>query len=122
MNHFLNEKLPLLVIDDDQDIRELLREILESEGYRVTTAENGLEGLKKMNGFRGIVLLDFMMPIMNGEEFLDALQSDTALANVPVVMISANAKEINSRRAQDFLPKPLSIETLLESLAKISCA
>ena len=109
----------LLLIDDDHDIRDLLATVLRSEGYAVETAANGHEGLSKLrSGFTGIVIVDFMMPVMNGEEFLEALKDDPALKAIPVMMISASATEENARHARQFIPKPFDIHFLLASLAQ----
>jgi CheY-like chemotaxis protein len=109
----------LLLIDDDHDIRDLLASVLRAEGYSVETAANGHEGLSKLRmGFTGIVLVDFMMPVMNGEQFLEAIQEDPALKQIPVMMISASGTVENGRLARQFIAKPFDIHFLLESLSK----
>jgi len=82
--------LPVLVVDDDAGIRLLLRRILEAEGYEVIEAENGLAALARL-GERapGAILLDLMMPQMDGFEFLSALHEREAWRQVPVVIITA---------------------------------
>jgi CheY-like chemotaxis protein len=82
--------LPVLVVDDDPGVRLLLRRILEAEGYTVIEAENGRAALDRM-GERapGAILLDLMMPQMDGFEFLSALHEREAWRQIPVVIITA---------------------------------
>jgi CheY-like chemotaxis protein len=82
--------LPVLVVDDDAGIRQLLRRILEEEGYMVVEAENGRVALERM-GERapGAILLDLMMPEMDGFEFVSALRTREAWRQIPVVIITA---------------------------------
>jgi len=82
--------LPVLVVDDDEGIRQLLRRILEEEGYTVVEAQNGRAALERM-GERapGAILLDLMMPEMDGFEFVNALRTREAWRQIPVVIITA---------------------------------
>ena len=82
--------LPVLVVDDDAGTRSLLRRILEAEGYTVNEAENGRTALAVM-GERapGAILLDLMMPQMDGFEFLSALHEREAWRQIPVVIVTA---------------------------------
>lgn len=82
---------PILVVEDDSDIRETLQQVLELEGYRVATAANGHEGLAALEtGERpSLILLDLMMPVMSGAEMLDHLRTDERLADIPVVVVTA---------------------------------
>ena len=87
----------ILVVEDDRDIRESLQDLLEVEGYAVTTAENGrdaLEQLQRMDA-PSVILLDLMMPVMSGDEFLRELRKDGALASIPVLVVSAWTDEAN---------------------------
>jgi CheY-like chemotaxis protein len=81
---------PVLVVDDDSSVRLLLRRILEGEGYAVIEAENGRAALERM-GERvpGAILLDLMMPEMDGFEFLSALHEHPAWRQIPVVIVTA---------------------------------
>ncbi len=105
----------LLVIDDDLEIRDSLKELLESEGFHVVLAQDGRRGVEAIrDGLRPhLILLDLMMPVMNGWEFLTARQADTLFSSIPVVVISANLE-----RFQDFpvcgrLEKPIDVSQLL---------
>src|SRR5215212_2491309 len=82
----------VMVVEDDFTIRETLRELLEDEGYRVTQASNGAEALAclRTNGTPRLILLDLMMPVMDGVEFRRALQKDPRLSDIPMVVLSAD--------------------------------
>lgn len=80
----------VLVVDDDPDVREGLQLFLEREGYAVSTAEDGQEALEMLARSRpGLILLDLMMPVMSGFDFLQARAQREELAAIPVVVISA---------------------------------
>ncbi|MBC8132351.1 MAG: response regulator [Deltaproteobacteria bacterium] len=81
----------ILVVDDDFDIREVLCEILTSEGYRVVDAANGSDALSRLRGDGppSLVLLDLRMPVMDGYEFLKRRDADPVLRGIPVIVLSA---------------------------------
>src|SRR5262249_57647016 len=80
----------VLLIDDDDIVRRAVRLALEPIGWRVTEAENGLRALQALSGARpDAIILDLMMPKMNGFEFLDELRSRADLRDIPVVVITA---------------------------------
>ena len=82
----------VLIVDDDADIRDLLAEALVQEGFDVMTAANGLEGLRILRGLRAppsVILLDLMMPILDGYGFLDQFRRDPVLASIPLVVVTA---------------------------------
>src|SRR5215813_15029996 len=81
----------ILLIEDEVDIRTILKDALEWEGYHVYTASNGKEGMEILLQMPapGLILLDLMMPVMNGWEFAKALEVDRAYAETPIVTISA---------------------------------
>jgi CheY-like chemotaxis protein len=116
----VNTQKTILVVEDDHGIREALKEVLESDDYRVVTAENGKEGLEvlKSEPSTGLVLLDMMMPVMNGREFLAAIKSDEALPPVPVIVVSANANLESTLGAVGFIKKPADIDLLLAMVAE----
>ena len=112
---------PVLVIEDEVDIRELMVEILESAGYPVFAAADGAEALSYLRaGSRPcIILLDLMMPVMDGWTFSQEKQKDPALATIPVVVVSAVARHDPrnaNMNAVDHLPKPLNIGKLLAAI------
>lgn len=82
--------LTVLVVDDEFGVAEVIAAILEDEGYRVITAVNGKQGLARaVESKPDMILLDVMMPIMNGPSMLRALKADPVLAAIPVVMMSS---------------------------------
>ena len=115
----------VLVVDDDFDIRETLREVLVEEGYRVDTARDGREALAYLKSHPPpcVILLDLMMPGMNGAEFRRAQRADPALLQIPVVAISASrdlaafAGELDD---VEHLPKPIQLDVLLDTIARYS--
>ena len=107
----------ILVVEDDFDIRESLRELLEAEGYRVKTAENGEVALQILSNMRRrpcLLLLDLMMPVMDGWALMGALQDDDVYATIPVVVVSAAGDADAPRRAARFIKKPYNLEALLD--------
>jgi CheY-like chemotaxis protein len=82
----------ILIVDDDIDIRELLTELLEIRGFDVITAGNGREAIdlvRRMTNPPSVILLDLMMPIMDGYGFLEERKKDDTLASIPVAIITA---------------------------------
>jgi CheY-like chemotaxis protein len=113
----------ILVVEDDQDIREAIRDLLESEGYSVLLACNGKEALEVLKGINHtcLILLDLMMAVMSGWEFLEARRHDFALAPIPVIVVSAVADErVKQAGASGFIKKPVDLDLLL-ALVKKHC-
>jgi CheY-like chemotaxis protein len=112
----------VLVVDDDAGIRESLRDLLELEGYDVETAEHGRDGLQRIEaaGVPCLVLLDLMMPVMNGVEFLKALRrhADPDIANTAVAVVSAldDAREVQAPFKCQVLRKPVDLDTLMKTV------
>ena len=115
----------IVVIEDDTDLRETMKDLLEIKGFSVTTASNGKEGLEviERNGKPCLILLDLMMPEMNGWEFLETLQRDqpALLAQTPVAVISAAAdmSDVSQYGCSQF-KKPVSVDRLYQ-LAQAHC-
>lgn len=115
----------ILVIEDDTSIRELLVELLESEGYSVASAVNGLEGLKYLRSEKipDLILIDLMMPVMDGYSFRTEQLKDVEWSKIPTVVMSAeaNAKEkMKNFKITAFLSKPVELETILKTVAHYS--
>jgi CheY-like chemotaxis protein len=110
----------ILVIEDEVEIRDFLELLLTREGYEVTTAADGAEALALLAAppRPAVILLDLMMPRMDGRTCLEALSSEPALATIPVVVLSANPYPI-PRGARAALVKPCRTEDLLSTLAHI---
>jgi CheY-like chemotaxis protein len=109
------EQGPVLVVDDDHEIRSAVRELLEGEGYRVFQAVDGRDALAVLAAipFPRLIVLDLLMPIMNGWELLRALKRDPRLAAVPVVVLSAVTDFSPDEELTRFLRKPLDVDQLL---------
>lgn len=111
----------ILVVDDDLDILETTRFILESAGYRVLTAENGTEALLRLHDEAApcVILLDLMMPVMNGWEFRAEQARDPGLAAIPVIVVTGAgraAPKAASLGAACLLEKPVDLATLLSKV------
>jgi CheY-like chemotaxis protein len=115
----------VLLVEDDLDIRETIGEVLEEEGYAVTLASSGLEALEHLRRSERLpsaILLDLMMPLMNGWQFRDEQKRNPDWASIPLVVTSAHVSTQDAARAmgaQGFLRKPLNIDELLSLLATL---
>ena len=110
-------KKKFLIIDDEQDILDLLNYNLSKEGYSITLAQNGLEGLDKINSDIDLIILDVMMPQMDGLEFCKHVKSKKNLQNIPIIFLTAKDDEIDEIigleiGADDYIHKPISIRNL----------
>jgi DNA-binding response OmpR family regulator len=118
----------ILLVEDDRDVREAIAEVLEEEGFQVSRARTGvdaLEQLGKSHRLPAAIVLDLMMPVMDGWEFWSLQQSHYEWASIPVVVISAdtNAKDKSSAlRPIACLRKPLDIDELLAILTRVTRA
>ncbi len=113
---------PVLIVDDDPDIRETLRFVLEDAGYPVYCAENGREALQVLDDAPhppGLILLDLMMPVMSGDELLKALKRVRALAEIPVMIVTASGAP-PPPLAAGLLKKPVDLDAMLR-VVKRSC-
>jgi CheY-like chemotaxis protein len=111
----------VMVVDDDDDIRETLVSLLEDEGYEVAAFPTGRDALDALQGGLGpqVILLDLMMPVMDGAEFRRAQLADPALASIPVVLITAAGLEpIRRSDYSEVLRKPLKIDRVLAVIAE----
>jgi two-component system, chemotaxis family, chemotaxis protein CheY len=109
----------ILVIEDNEGIRETLRLTLELEGFEVATAANGKLGLETLYGPQKpcLILLDLMMPVMDGWAFAEAMGQDIALATIPIVVVTAvaeNAKDV--KLARGVIKKPVDMDVLLRTV------
>ena len=113
----------VLIVDDEPALRETLAEILSDEGYQVSTAQNGMEALLRLerDPLPCVILLDLMMPVMDGWSFRARQARLPRLAGVPVCVFSAAddlGREAESLSASGFLPKPVSVPELLNTLKR----
>ena len=118
----INKKI--LLVEDDQDIRETLIELLEGEGYEVLFAENGQVGLDKLSessSLPNLILLDLMMPVKDGFQFCAEKDANPKIAHLPVIIMSADGhiRENQQRvNATAYLKKPLDIYEIINVLEK----
>jgi CheY-like chemotaxis protein len=115
---------PLLVVDDDTDLREALEEVLRDAGYTVLGASNGREALEVLARTRplpGLVLLDMMMPVLDGLGFSQEMRGVLDWKDIPVVIFSASAgtaRVAEQVGARAYLRKPVEVEVLLETVGR----
>lgn len=105
----------VLIIDDEEGIRETLQMALELEGYEVQAAANGKEGLEALERIRRpcLILVDLMMPVMNGWEFAAAIHQNAQLSTIPVVVVTAFTDRAHDVPANAVLRKPINLDALL---------
>jgi CheY-like chemotaxis protein len=113
----------VLVVEDDPELLLSLSEVIESEGYCVTCARHGLEALGRLRGGvrPAVILLDLMMPIMNGWQFRYEQRQDSDLAKIPVVVVSAKSDSQQHAawlEADGYISKPIDIAVLFDMLAR----
>ncbi len=120
----------ILLVDDDPDFVESMRSKLESKGFTVGVAYDGKEGLKQVPEFQpDLIVLDVMMPVMNGRQACQKLKGDPATQNIPVILLTAlgdhltttayTSRDVLESNADDYLPKPVRMEALLESINRL---
>ncbi|MFP2931075.1 response regulator [Pyxidicoccus sp. 3LG] len=113
-----------MVVDDDVDVRESVSQALEDLDYPIVTATNGREALdllRELTSAPRVILLDLMMPVMNGWQFLEERQKDAALVAIPVVVMTATADEtVWAMHVSLLLRKPVSYEQLVEAVKRAS--
>jgi CheY-like chemotaxis protein len=111
----------VLVVEDDRDIREAVSAMLEAEGYTVLSAENGEQALTVLaKGQPCVVLLDLMMPVMDGWDFMRAVKEDGRFEDMPVVVCSAYSERM-AKGVRRVLKKPLDVDKLLAAVAEYCC-
>jgi DNA-binding response OmpR family regulator len=116
----------ILIVDDDNDVRSALSEMLEEEGFAVEGAPNGREALARLRGggaHPAVILLDLMMPGMDGWDFRSEQMRDPKLAGVPVVIVSASGFSRESIRTQfrpaAYVQKPIERSELLDAIRAV---
>jgi DNA-binding response OmpR family regulator len=112
----------VLVVDDEPDILEVVSRRLKAEGFQVLTAKNGAEAVEAAKAHHpGTVLLDIMMPVMDGYQALKALKADPATADIPVIMLSAKVSDKDVALAMElgsvyFMMKPHQPKELVQEV------
>ena len=117
-------KRHVLVVDDEDLIRQIISIILKSEGYKVVEAVSGHDALNKMSDKQfGLVITDLLMPRMNGIEFIKQLRSESAHRTVPIIMLTSGFSDSKKKEAEiagvnDWIAKPFIRQQLLQSVRK----
>jgi len=114
----------ILVVEDNEDIRDAVAESLEDAGYGVWLAANGaiaMNALRESNDLPCLILLDLMMPVMDGAEFLQKMRSDPRLSALPVVVVTADGSAITKAitlGTHGGMRKPVQLNELLSTVSK----
>ena len=118
-------KEKILIVDDEPDVLDSLKMVLEAQNYDVMTATNGKECMDRLEeGFKGVILLDLMMPVMDGWDTIKEIIEKGYMKDVAIEVISALGTRENKRMGAlepyiyDYLTKPLDIKELVESVKK----
>lgn len=108
----------VLIVEDDEAIRETMQLALEMRGYEVVTAGNGKEGMAALRAGPKpcLILLDLMMPVMDGWGFVGALEHDPKLGRIPVVVVTAFTNQAGTINARAIIAKPIPLEVLYETV------
>ncbi|MFZ2061535.1 MAG: response regulator, partial [Candidatus Binatus sp.] len=113
----------ILIVDDEFGVLEVLEFILSDAGYRVVSALNGQEAIARLEETRpDLAIVDFMMPILDGNEVIKAIRSDKRLRNMPIILASALPEKTIRERCDGyttFLRKPYRTEQLMEEISKL---
>ena len=120
-------KKKVLVVDDDPDFVDAVKSVIEKGGYEVDIAYDGKEALERVAESKpDVIILDVMMPVMDGHGACKALKSDPATSEIPIIMLTAVASRVLSSKythrdmlesaAEDYIPKPVEPEVLLERI------
>jgi len=120
--HSLKSQKRVLEVEDDPDIREMVSKLLLSEGYKVVSAEHGQDALEKMEGgFRpDVILLDLMMPVLNGFDVLRVMHRTPRWSSIPVVIVSANqGHDLVDLGTAAIIRKPFDLNVLLNTLRRL---
>ncbi len=126
----MSEKKRILIVDDEPDFSMIVQTYLEKEGFATELAYNGVEGFEKIKANPpDAIVLDVMMPEMDGFELCALLKKDSAYANIPVVLLTAVADRVTSTKyshydgmsteADDYLPKPASADDITQSVKRL---
>ena len=116
----------VMIVEDDSDTQEALRDILSQFGYRSIAASNGQEALERLRA-KGeprpcIILLDVMMPVMDGWQFRAEQRKDPAIASIPVIFVTADLRareEVANTGGAGFIPKPVQVGDLMQAVRAV---
>jgi CheY-like chemotaxis protein len=110
----------ILVIEDNKEIQDSLKMALEIEGYNVSIANNGKEGMEQLGKIPTpcMILLDLMMPVMNGWEFVEIISKDIMFSSIPIVVVSAFGDKQVTPKTNGYIQKPIDLDSLLNTICK----
>jgi CheY-like chemotaxis protein len=116
----------VLVVEDDQSIRNVISDVLEENGFRVMGAANGAEALDLLSGKRpDVVVLDLLMPVMHGWDFMETYSQRTGGECIPIVVVSVNPalpRSFNRFGVRGIVAKPFDVDDLLDSVERAASA
>ncbi len=108
----MTDPIEVMVVDDDDDVREMLVLVLEAEGFRARSASNGAEALEELRTFEsGVVLLDLRMPIMSGWDVIEELRRRRSLDRVPIAICTSSPSD--APKGFPVLPKPVDFDQMI---------
>jgi len=120
----MNSKQKIMVVDDDEMSRQLMEAMLTPRGYDVITAENGEAGIAlAVREKPALILLDVMMPVVDGYTALSMIKNDPAIKDIPVIMVTALGFELNKKLADrlgavGYITKPVGLAELLKQVVR----
>jgi CheY-like chemotaxis protein len=111
----------ILLVEDDPGVRESILDALSSEGYDVTCAENGAQAMAALRDRQvspSLLLVDLVMPVMNGAELVEAVRADATWSGIPVVLMTAASRRSGLPFVDAYLDKPFELDDLLSTVAR----
>ncbi len=113
----------ILIVDDEAPTRQLLRDVLENEGFKAAEAGNGQEALDVLKKIKAdLIILDIMMPQMNGWDTAAQISTDPKLKNIPFIFLTAKSdktsKQLGKISTEFYIEKPFEIQAILEIIKK----
>ena len=117
----MNQKPTILIVEDEPEIRNVMQESLESIGLNILTAANGQEALVKLGNNAGVslILLDLMMPVMNGWQFLTAIEKNSLLNKIPILVVTVFSDQAKDLKVRGVLKKPFDLNDLLTQVTDV---
>jgi CheY-like chemotaxis protein len=117
----MNQKPTILIVEDEPEIRNVMQESLESIGLNILTAANGQEALEKLGNHLGVslILLDLMMPVMNGWQFLTAIEKNSLLNKIPILVVTVFSDQAKDLKVRAVLKKPFDLNDLLKQVTDV---
>lgn len=110
----------VLVVEDDASIRNVITDVLEDRDFRVITAENGSDALAQLDGIKpDVMVLDLLMPVMHGWEFMESYAEKTGGRSIPIVVVSVNPalpRSFGRFGVREVVPKPFDIDALVSAV------